>query len=60
MFPEVPGVCTPEDVVPEGLPLVELPLLEDAAPDPTPIMTLDASSSVFFLLMDALGPSRRT
>ena len=60
MFPEVPGGCTPEDVVPEGLALVELPLLEDAAPGPTPIMTLDASSSVFFLLMDALGPSRRT
>lgn len=56
----VPGVWVPEDVVPEGLPLVELPLLEDAAPGPTPITTLDAKSSVFFFVIEALGPSSRT
>lgn len=67
VFPEVPGVCVLPDVVPEGLLLVFVPeLLPDDAlfpaedPGATPITTLLATSSERFLLMDALGPWKRT
>lgn len=44
---------------------VDVPLFvvlfpDEDAPGPTPITTLDATSSALFLLIDALGPSKRT
>lgn len=61
MLAEVPGVWEPPPELPDGLaePLLVL-LPEVADPGPAPITTLDANSPACFLLIDALGPSRRT